>query len=139
MKKKTGLLVLDAYPLLDFFLKKPGWQYVEEILEDAAQHGHRFPMSAINFAEVRYTILRDAGPERAATIMDRVLNGPIEIVLPTFEQVLQASTFKAGGGISYADCFAGALALERNLPILTGDKEFERLEAYGVKIEWLPE
>ncbi len=139
MSKKTGPLVLDAFPLLDFFLKKPGWERVGEILDDAIRNDVRHLLSAINFGEVRYTILRDAGEEQASITTKRILQGPIDIILPTFEHVMQASTFKSAGGISYADCFAAALALERDLPVLTGDKEFERLIPFGVKIEWLPE
>jgi ribonuclease VapC len=131
-------LVLDAFPILDFFLKKPGWQRVGEIFDDAVQHDIRHLLSAINFGEIRYTILRDAGPEQAEVAVERIMQGPIEIILPTLEQVIQASTFKSKGGISYADCFAGALALERDLPVLTGDDEFKRLIQYGVKVEWLP-
>ncbi len=138
MRKKTDPLVLDAYPLLDFFLQKPGWERVNEILEDAVQNNIRHLLSAINFGEIRYTILRDSGPEQAATAVGRIMQGPIDIIMPNFEQVIRASTFKASGGISYADCFAGALALERDLPVLTGDQEFERLIPFGVKVEWLP-
>jgi predicted nucleic acid-binding protein len=138
VRKKTDPLVLDAFPVLDFFLKKPGWERVGEILDDAVRLDIRHLLSAINFGEIRYTILRDAGPEQAAIAVERIKEGPIDIVLPTLKQVIQASTFKAGGGISYADCFAGALALERDLPVLTGDEEFKRLIQYGVKVEWLP-
>ena len=138
MRKKTDPLVFDAFPLLDYFLLKPGWEYIGEILDFAVRNNIRHLLSAVNFGEVRYTILRDAGPEQAAIVVKRIMQGPIDIILPTFEQVMQASTFKAGGGISYADCFAGALALERNLPVLTADEEFKRLIPYGVKIEWLP-
>ncbi len=85
-----------------------------------------------------YSILRDYGEARANEALVRIEQGPIDIVIPSIQQTLVAARFKASGGISYADCFAGALALERGLPVLTGDHEFERLIPFGVKIEWLP-
>ena len=131
MRTKTDPLVLDAFPLLDYFLKKPGWELVGEILDAAVTDDVRHLLSAINLGEVRYTILRDAGEKQAAITVKRILQGPIDIILPSFEHIMQASTFKASVGISYADCFAGALALERDLPVLTGDKKFERLIPFG--------
>jgi predicted nucleic acid-binding protein len=47
-----------------------------------------------------------------------------------------AGELKARGGISYADCFAAALAIEKNAPLLTGDREFEQV-ADKVRIVWL--
>ena len=67
----------------------------------------------------------------------RILDGPIDVVVPDLDTTLLAARFKAGGGISYADCFAGALASRSNLPVLTGDPEFSRLESYGVQVQWI--
>jgi predicted nucleic acid-binding protein len=52
------------------------------------------------------------------------------------ELTRQAAAFKARGGLSYADCFAAALAKERKLELLTGDPEFKTLEK-DIKISWL--
>ncbi len=47
-----------------------------------------------------------------------------------------AARFKAKGGISYADCFAAALAKHNKATLLTGDHEFEQLEK-EIEIVWL--
>ncbi|MBP9665121.1 MAG: PIN domain-containing protein [Pyrinomonadaceae bacterium] len=47
-----------------------------------------------------------------------------------------AAGYKAGGGISYADCFAAALAKQTNATLITGDREFKKLES-EITIEWL--
>jgi predicted nucleic acid-binding protein len=44
--------------------------------------------------------------------------------------------FKARGNISYADCFAAALAKGLGAEVLTGDKEFKVLEG-EIGITWL--
>ena len=129
---------LDSLPVLRFFRRQPGWEIIDRILEDARIAGKRLPMSAINWGEVYYTILRDEGRETLEIVNSRISRSAIEIVVPTIENIRQAAEMKARGGISYADCFAGALALERDLPILTDDIEFELLIPFGVKIEWLP-
>jgi ribonuclease VapC len=130
--------VFDSLPLLTFFRKQNGWELISRMLSDAKISGQRHVMSAINWGEVYYTVLRDEGREIAAMVNDRISRSAIEIIVPSMEQVVRAAEFKAGGGISYADCFAAALAVERNIPVLTGDPEFQNLEKHGVKIEWLP-
>ena len=54
------------------------------------------------------------------------------------ELLLTAASLKARYPISYADSFAGALAMIKNCPLLTGDPEFRSLEKQGIiRIEWL--
>ncbi|MFI5202305.1 MAG: type II toxin-antitoxin system VapC family toxin [Candidatus Kapaibacterium sp.] len=132
-------MVLDAQPLSILFHEQPGWEIVADTLQRAVDRNEVHLLSSINLGEVFYSILRVYGEADAQKALARIRRGPIDIIVPSIEQTLVAGRFKAGGGISYADCFAGALALERNLPVLTGDKEFERLIPFGVKIEWLPE
>jgi predicted nucleic acid-binding protein len=52
------------------------------------------------------------------------------------ELVRQAAAFKATRKMSYADCFAAALAKIKNAELVTGDREFKQL-ARDVKIHWL--
>ncbi|MGP1675025.1 MAG: PIN domain-containing protein, partial [Candidatus Limnocylindrales bacterium] len=52
------------------------------------------------------------------------------------ELASRAAWFKLRGGISYADCFAAALAHRDGLPLITGDPEFRRVEDV-IQIAWL--
>jgi predicted nucleic acid-binding protein len=62
---------------------------------------------------------------------------PVEILEITEELTIQAARFKAKGGISYSDCFSAALAKVRNgSELLTGDKEFKRVED-EVRMKWV--
>ncbi len=47
-----------------------------------------------------------------------------------------AAAYKTKGGISYADCFAAALAKHNKAALVTGDKEFKQLED-EISIVWL--
>jgi len=48
----------------------------------------------------------------------------------------QAALFKSGKRISYADCFAAALAKLRRAELVTGDPDFKQVEG-EVKILWI--
>lgn len=47
-----------------------------------------------------------------------------------------AGTFKARHRMSYADCFAAALAKDRKAELVSGDKEFKQIER-EVSIRWV--
>ncbi len=138
MSRRTGPLVLDAFPLLVIFSRQKGWDVSKEYLDEPLVTGIPHLLSSINFGEMLYVLRRDHGEKAAEIAKHGILDGPIEIIIPSLEQTYTAARLKSFGGASYADCYAAALALERNLPVLTGDKEFEKLEPHGVKVEWLP-
>jgi len=49
-----------------------------------------------------------------------------------------AAQLKSIYKISYADGFTGALAMERNAPVVTGDRDFRLLEADGIlAVHWM--
>ncbi|WP_152948411.1 type II toxin-antitoxin system VapC family toxin [Desulfofundulus thermobenzoicus] len=136
-EKKTGeSYVLDAYALLAFLEAEEGGELVKKLLSDSKV---RFFISAINLGEVYYTILRERGRASAENFEFELVQAKnIRIVDATWDRAKIAGEFKARGRISYADCFAAALALEKNAPLLTGDREFERV-ADKIKIVWLTE
>jgi predicted nucleic acid-binding protein len=136
--KKTGPLVVDAFPLLVLIRKQNGWEWVRDIVDEATDGGFPHLVSLINLGEVYYMMLREYGEELAQKMLEGILDSSFEIMIPTFEHMKQAAKWKAGGGLSYADCYAAALAFERGIPLLTGDKEFSILETKGVSVEWLP-
>lgn len=138
MKPKIARFVLDAFPLVVLFMQQRGWEVSKSRLDSVFEAGDICLMSSINLGEVYYALLRDKGKSIADRALVSIKESQIEIVLPSLEQTIQAAIFKAGGGISYADCHAAALALERGIPVLTGDPEFKIVEHEGVQVEWLP-
>ena len=130
--------VFDCFPILVLLEKQRGWEIVKSIIEESMDKNILHSMSAINYGEVFYGAINEHGEEAALESLAIVDQLPINVLLPTMDNVLQAARFKSLGGASYADCFAAALAVERDIPVLTGDPDFKRLEAAGVKVEWLP-
>lgn len=133
-KRENNIYVLDANALLAFLEAEEGGEKVKDLLESP---GARFYVSAVNLGEVYYVILRERGMELAKLVESEInLAHNIHAVDATWERAKMAGEFKARGGISYADCFAAALAVEKNAPLLTGDSGFERVSD-KVRIAWI--
>ncbi len=93
-------------------------------------------MSAVNWAEVCYTISRKARRITKSDMNKLLLNLPLDIIAVDRELAEQASLFKVQGGISLGDCCAAALAKRYDLPLYTGDPEFALVES-EVRVVWL--
>jgi len=83
--------------------------------------------SWINLGEVYYQEVRRVGETRAASAIE-LLRRSLRTELADPDMVIAAARVKAGGGISYADCFAVATAQRHGAPILTGDPEIVALQ-----------
>ena len=97
-------------------------------------------MSVVNWGEIYYSILRGASQEIAEAKAHEIAGMQIELVpvdARDLELVRQAAVFKATKKMSYADCFAAALAKTRNAELVTGDPEFRVIESQLKKIRWL--
>ena len=132
-------MVLDAHALMVLFNDEPGADEVERILLKAESGSPKLLMSVVNWGEIYYSILRGASQEMAETKAHEIVGMQIELVpvdADDLELVRQAAAFKATRKMSYADCFAAALAKIKNAELVTGDREFKQL-ARDVKIHWL--
>lgn len=132
-------MVLDAHALMVLFNDGPGADEVERILLKAESGSPKLLMSVVNWGEIYYSILRGASQEMAETKAHEIAGMQIELVpvdADDLELVRQAAAFKATRKMSYADCFAAALAKIKNAELVTGDREFKQL-ARDVKIHWL--
>jgi predicted nucleic acid-binding protein len=132
-------MVLDAHALMVLFNDEPGADEVEKILLKAESGSPKLLMSVVNWGEIYYSILRGASQEMADTKAHEIAGMQIELVpvdADDLELVRQAAAFKATRKMSYADCFAAALAKIKNAELVTGDREFKQL-ARDVKIHWL--
>ena len=128
--------ILDAHGLMVFLEKEPGFEKVESFFIDAVEKDKNLLMTSVNFGEVYYIILRECGEEKAHEIENIIGTLPVDIVDVDIRLAREAARFKAHHRISYADCFAAALAKVCNGEVVTGDKEFKELEN-EIRIEWL--
>ncbi len=133
---RAAVRVLDSYSLLSYFEGEPGADTVIEIFRAAMDSGRLLLLSVVNWGEVFYITLREAGRERAEQVAHVISTLPIEIIPADLDLTRQAAEFKAAGKMSYADCFAAALAKLRKAELVTGDKEFKQVEG-AVKVLWI--
>ena len=128
--------VLDSFAVLAFLEKEPGHETVAELFQLAAQGEVALLMSVVNMGEVWYQIARghsDAiADEKIAALKDLGVN----VADADWQLTRQAALYKKSGGISFADCYAAALAKISNAPVVTGDAEFKRVEK-DVKVRWI--
>lgn len=129
-------IVLDSYAVLAFYANETGADEVRSLFLKAAEGEIRLLMSLINLGEVWYTFKRKTSLVEADRIIEEILGVNIEVISPDWKQTRQASIYKSNGGISYADCFAAALAKQNNAQLVTGDKEFNLVEK-EISIHWI--
>jgi ribonuclease VapC len=122
------------------FNDEPGADEVEKILIKAEGGTPRLLMSVVNWGEIYYSILRGASQEVADAKAHEIAGMRIELVpveANDLQLVREAARFKATRKMSYADCFAAALAKINNAELVTGDREFKQAEGDLKKIRWL--
>ena len=128
--------VLDTHGLLVFLEREPGFEKVKSLFVAALEEDNNLLMTTVNFGEVYYIVLREFGEKKVNEVEKIIQTLPIEIVDVDMQLAREAARFKAIKKISYADCFAAALAKLREGEVVTGDKEFKALEG-EVKISWI--
>lgn len=127
--------VVDAQPFVGAFKDEPIRPIVARIVADTIEGRFDLRMTSVNAGEVVYGVERSLGAEPGRRAL-RDIQDWLDIVPADVELALRAGWFKLRGGISYADCFAAALAHREGIPLITGDPEFHRVEDM-VQIAWL--
>jgi ribonuclease VapC len=136
MARKPKALVLDSWALLAYLGGEASSQEVADLI--AGAHENRIPMyiSSVNAGEVWYILAREISETDADKAVADVVRLGIELIDANWPLTRIAAGFKARHRMSYADCFAAALAKDRKADLVTGDKEFKQVEG-DVGIHWL--
>lgn len=128
--------VLDSFALIAFFEKEEGYETVEKLLDEARKGQGQLYLSLINWGEVYYSISKARGEQKAEQVLEFIEQLPIKILEVDRNLIYHASRIKSRWALSYADCFAAALARQQDCAVLTGDPEFKKLQG-EVKVSWL--
>ena len=131
-----GPFIFDSHALLKLFQKEKGYEKIIRLLEEILKAGIKKYLNAINLGEIIYSTKREFGDQKKVEVLANIerLNFTILPVANTL--IFQAAEYKAQYGISYADCFALASAIEYKAMIVTGDPEFKKVE-HLVDIVWV--
>ena len=134
------MFILDSYAMLCLFDKKrrSEKETVTKYLEDAENEKIKLYISKINEGEIFYKLYKYLGESIAFGFREDLKHGivPISVVSINDKRAERASEIKAKYPVSYADAFCIDLAMEMNLPVITGDTEFKNVEKI-VKIVWV--
>jgi predicted nucleic acid-binding protein len=130
---------LDSWPVLEWLLgQQPAAQNFTAFLKRLQPSEWQLMMTRINAGEVDYMLAKKGTQDQRDRGLATFLSLPIEIVSIDDHLVDAATALKRRHACSYADCFAAALAIRFDIPIVTGDKEFLTLREQGiVRVEWL--
>jgi ribonuclease VapC len=133
-----AIKVLDSWALIAFFEDEPAADDVEKLLHQASEGKHKLLLSVVNWGEIFYSTMRAVSRQAAEEKAGEIAALPIEIVGLGDDLTLtrQAAIYKASRKMSYADCFAAALAKSKNAEFVTGDPEFKEVET-EIKVNWL--
>jgi Predicted nucleic acid-binding protein, contains PIN domain len=136
MTRRARALILDSWAVLAYFEDEPAGKAVSELIVDARDNDIPMMMSVVNAGEVWYIIARKISVEEADMAITALLRIGIEFIEADWPAAKLAGEFKAKNRMSYADCFAAALAASHKAELVTGDREFRQLEG-NIRIRWL--
>lgn len=124
---------LDTYAILAWLRGENGESRVVEYLEKGSHEGNSVCIvSLINLAEVYYRLYRMRGTRLADAFWREATEGglPLKVEEATALRVLSAARIKAEHPLVLEDAFAVQLAVEKGVPLLTGDPEILKLKGY---------
>jgi predicted nucleic acid-binding protein len=136
MPRKPKAYVLDSWAVLSYFHDEPAGEQVETIIADARENGIPIFISVVNAAEVWYITARRRSDADADSGIHVLSEFGIHFVEADWNLAKDAGYFKSRNKMSFADCFAAALAKQRKASLVTGDKEFKQVQT-EITIEWL--
>ncbi len=110
----------DSYAVIEYLNDNPRFRpYFEE---------HTGILTLLNILEIYYSVLNEAGKEKAGTALEALW--PL-VAEPTKETIKRAMAFRSQNkrhDLSYANCLGYQLAFERGIKFLTGDTQFRNLK-----------
>jgi predicted nucleic acid-binding protein len=120
--------VLDATALFRYLTNGEGAAIVEDLLLQAAATSAPILMSAVNWGEVFYTLVKRIGLARTDKMMAEMLERiPLSLAAVTPEDALRAARLKAQYNLPYADAFAAALTGNQHVLVTADVAHFERV------------
>jgi predicted nucleic acid-binding protein len=128
--------VFDSYALITYLQRQAGYKEVAKLFEECTANNREVFLCVVNWGEVIYHALRTGGEQRAQLAEGAMRAIPVTIIEANKDITLQAAKLKAVHRMSYADCFAAAVAMKKKCELVTGDKEFKHVEK-EIKIHWI--
>jgi predicted nucleic acid-binding protein len=136
MVRKPKVVVLDSWATIAYLADEASAERVADIIADAHEEEIPLLMSVVNAGEVWCIIARQSSVADADASINQLRDLGIEFVDADWNLAKDAGYFKSKNKMSFADCFAAALAKQRKAHLATGDREFKQVES-EIAISWL--
>jgi len=136
MRRRPKALVLDTWSVVAYFEDEPSGEHVADLIADAQESGASLAMSVVNAGELWYLMARRSSEADANESVTELRQLGIQMVDIDWDLAQAAASFKSKHRMSYADCFAAALAKRSKAELMTGDPDFKQVEG-EVRIVWL--
>lgn len=136
MPRKPKAIVFDSWAVIAYLEGEPAAEKVADHIADAHENGIPLFMSVVNAGEVWYIIARETSVGDADRSLTEMRHLGIELVDADWQLTREAGGFKSKHKMSFADCFAAAVAKQKKGLLLTGDSEFRQVEQ-EITIDWL--
>jgi len=136
MPRRPKAIVLDSWAVIAYLEGEPAAEKVADHIADAHENDIPLFMSVVNAGEVWYIIAREASVGDADRSIKELKHLGIEFVDADWPLAHEAGGFKSKHKMSFADCFAAAVAKQKKALLLTGDPEFKQVET-EITIDWL--
>ena len=136
MARKPRAIVLDSWAIMSYLGGEPSAEKVADIMADAHEEDIPLLMTVVNAGEVWYILAREVSVAEADSSIRQLRQLGIKLVDADWDLAHDAAVFKSKHKMSFADCFAAALAQNKTGVLLTGDPEFKQLGPQ-IAINWL--
>lgn len=136
MARRPKAVVLDSWAVMAYLDDERAGSEVAKVIADSHERGTPLLMTTVNAGEVWYILAREISETDAERAITDLRQLGIRFVDADWSLVRVAASFKARHRMSYADCFAAALAKDQKADLLTGDKEFQQVQN-EVRVSWL--
>jgi predicted nucleic acid-binding protein len=136
MAHKSKALVLDSWSVLAYLGDESAGLKVAELIADSHENGKQILLSIINAGEIWYITARQSSEKEANDALNILKELGVEFVDIDWDLTREAAYFKTITKMSFADCFAAALAKKRKGDLVTGESGFKKIED-EIKIFWI--
>ncbi len=117
-------MVIDTSALLAIFFNEEKGSKIAKILETSSQD---LRMSTVNLAET-LILMQDRQPHLFQGLKVLLMGSNIRFVPPDANQAVIAADARIRFPLNLGDCFAYALCKAEDAPLLTLDRDFEKVD-----------
>jgi|SRR5271157_5188264 len=136
MPRKPKAVVLDSWSVIAYLEDEPSGRQVADVIAGAHEAGIPLFMTVVNAGEVWYIIAREISEEEAENSIKILRDLRIQFEDVDWDLTREAARFKSKYKMSYADCYAAAMANLKMADLVTGDSEFKAI-GDQVRIQWV--